>query len=412
MEDDFGADEAFLAALASSTQAPSYPPVQPPRPRVQQPTPQKVQQPTPQRLDRAPPANSSSSGKVVQPTPQPLPQRGSGSAILVSPRQRGNPVLASLKSMPWEYSDIAADYGLGLTTCALFLSLKYHRLHPEYIYTRIRNLQGKYNLRIMLTMVDIPNHEEVLRELSKTSLVNNVTIILCWSAAEAARYLELYKSYEHANFNAIRGQQASTYAEKLVEFVTVPRSVNKSDAVALVSNFGSLKNAINADPEQIGIIAGWGAVKVNKWAKAVEEPFRAKTSAKRHLERTESTEDGRPAQVSRLDQAVPLSRVPLREMGSMGGTQRASPATVKPGSKQVQRPVQRPAQLERGNPDLDEDDEEAMIAAAIEESMRASDGQTNARTQEQAGNVDNGGPEGESLPGGVAAALAKLRKQG
>ncbi|WQF86195.1 Putative ubiquitin interacting, ERCC1/RAD10/SWI10 family, RuvA domain 2, ERCC1-like, central [Colletotrichum destructivum] len=408
MEDDFGADEAFLAALASSTQAPSHPPAQPPRPRVQQPTPQKVQQPTPQRLDRAPPANASSSGKIVQPTPQPLPQRGSGSAILVSPRQRGNPVLASLKSMPWEYSDIAADYGLGLTTCALFLSLKYHRLHPEYIYTRIRNLQGKYNLRIMLTMVDIPNHEEVLRELSKTSLVNNVTIILCWSAAEAARYLELYKSYEHANFNAIRGQQASTYAEKLVEFVTVPRSVNKSDAVALVSNFGSLKNAINADPEQIGIIAGWGAVKVNKWVKAVEEPFRAKTSAKRHLERTESTEEGRPARLSRLDQAVPLSRVPLREMGSMGGTQRAPPATVKPASKQAQRP----AQLERGNPDLDEDDEEAMIAAAIEESMRASDGQTDARTQEQAENVDNGGPEGESLPGGVAAALAKLRKQG
>jgi hypothetical protein len=25
--------------------------------------------------------------------------------------------------MPWEYSDIPADYGLGLTTCALFLRL-------------------------------------------------------------------------------------------------------------------------------------------------------------------------------------------------------------------------------------------------------------------------------------------------
>ncbi|GKT44140.1 mating-type switching protein swi10 [Colletotrichum spaethianum] len=408
MDDDFGADEDFLAALASSNPAPPRPQAQPPRPRLQQPTPQKIQQPTPQRLDRAPPPNASSSGKVVQPTPQALPQRGSGSAILVSPRQRGNPVLASLKSMPWEYSDIAADYGLGLTTCALFLSLKYHRLHPEYIYTRIRNLQGKYNLRIMLTMVDIPNHEEVLRELSKTSLVNNVTIILCWSAAEAARYLELYKSYEHANFSAIRGQQASTYAEKLVEFVTVPRSVNKSDAVALVSNFGSLKNAINADPEQIGIIAGWGAVKVNKWVRAVEEPFRAKKSAKRQLDRTESSEGGRPAQVSRLDQAVPLSRVPLREMESMRGTLRGSHAVDRPASNQAKRP----AQLERGNPDLDEDDEEAMIAAAIEESRRTAEAQAEAQTQAQAEEAGSEGPEGNSLPGGVAAALAKLRKQG
>ncbi|KAK2004947.1 DNA repair protein rad10, partial [Colletotrichum falcatum] len=396
MDDDFGADEDFLAALASSNPVPIRPPTQPPRPRFQQPTPQKIQQPTPQRLDKAPPANATSSGKVVQPTPQALPQRGSGSAILVSPRQRGNPVLASLKSMPWEYSDILADYSLGLTTCALFLSLKYHRLHPEYIYTRIRNLQGKYNLRIMLTMVDIPNHEEVLRELSKTSLVNNVTIILCWSAAEAARYLELYKSYEHASFSAIRGQQASTYAEKLVEFVTVPRSVNKSDAVALVSNFGSLKNAINADPEQIGIIAGWGAVKVNKWVKAVEEPFRAKKSAKRQLDRTENAEGGRPAQISKLDQAVPLSRVPLREMGSTKETSQSSAVIDRLASDRGKKP----AQLERSNPNLDEDDEEAMIAAAIEESKRTA-----------AAHTESEGPRGASLPGGVAAALAKLREQ-
>ncbi|KAK1967945.1 DNA repair protein rad10 [Colletotrichum sublineola] len=409
MDDDFGADEDFLAALASSNPAPTRPQAQPPRPRLPQPTPQKIQQPTPQRLDKAPPTNGSSSGKVVQPTPQALPQRGSGSTILVSPRQRGNPVLASLKSMPWEYSDIVADYSLGLTTCALFLSLKYHRLHPEYIYTRIRNLQGKYSLRIMLTMVDIPNHEEVLRELSKTSLVNNVTIILCWSAAEAARYLELYKSYEHANFSAIRGQQASTYAEKLVEFVTVPRSVNKSDAVALVSNFGSLKNAINADPEQIGIIAGWGTVKVNKWVRAVEEPFRAKKSAKRQLDRTENAEGARLAQISKLDQAVSLSRVPLREMESIRGASQGSPVTDRLASNQRKRP----AQLERDNLNLEED-EEAMIAAAIEESERTVAAHTGAQTQTQvqAEEADSEGSKGDSLPGGVAAALAKLREQG
>jgi DNA excision repair protein ERCC-1 len=58
----------------------------------------------------------------VQPTPQALPQKHpGGSTILVSPRQRGNPVLTSVRSMPWEYSDIPADFVLGTTTCALFL---------------------------------------------------------------------------------------------------------------------------------------------------------------------------------------------------------------------------------------------------------------------------------------------------
>ena len=248
--------------------------------------------------------------------------------------------------MPWEYSDIPADYVLGLTTCALFLryvaaeegceevcedvltvgdcSLKYHRLHPEYIYTRIRNLQGKYNLRVLLTMVDIPNHEDSLRELSKTSLVNNVTVILCWSAAETARYIELYKSYESANFAAIRGQQSSSYADKLVDFVTVPRSLNKSDAVALVANFGSLKNAINAETEQLGTLSGWGGVKVKRWSSAIDEPFRAKKAAKRSLQTGTGRQGDLGSQnaegASRLEQAMPLSRVPLRDMPSLGAS--------------------------------------------------------------------------------------------
>jgi len=129
MDDDFGADADFLAALAASESGPSSrpPPGQQARPipqrPQQQPAPRKIQQPTPQRLDRAPPSSTGSSGstKIVQPTPQALPTRSSGSSILVSPRQKGNPILACLRSLPWEYSDIPADYGLGLTTCALFL---------------------------------------------------------------------------------------------------------------------------------------------------------------------------------------------------------------------------------------------------------------------------------------------------
>ena len=82
----------------------------------------RIVQPTPQPPNKAPPPSAvASSDKVVQPMPQTLPQRSSGSSILVSPRQKGNPVLQCIKSVPWEYSDIPADYGLGLSTCALFL---------------------------------------------------------------------------------------------------------------------------------------------------------------------------------------------------------------------------------------------------------------------------------------------------
>ncbi|KAI0540291.1 mating-type switching protein swi10 [Xylaria digitata] len=408
-DDDFGADADFLSALASSvpasTNASSQPRSQQPIGRPQQPVPQKIQQPTPQRLDKRPPPNETTS-KIVQPTPQALPQRSSGSSILVSPRQKGNPVLTALRSVAWEYSDIPADYGLGSTTCALFLSLKYHRLHPEYIYTRIRNLQGKYNLRILLTMVDIPNHEDSLRELSKTSLINNVTIILCWSAAEAARYLELYKSYEHANFGAIKGQQATSYAEKLVEFVTVPRGINKADAISLVSAFGSIKNAVNADPEQIAMIGGWGEKKVKRWCSVVEEPFRVQQAKRRLATSANSTV---------LDQALPLSRVPLRDMARLSASASRESVSKTP-QRQIAQYAEKPSSAPIVSQSLDvhmddevDDEEEAMLAAAIEESKRTA-AQERARAPDAASSATT--RKADDLSDGIAAALARLREKG
>jgi DNA excision repair protein ERCC-1 len=221
---------------------------------------------------------------VQQLKPQALPARPtSGASILVSPRQKGNPILNFIKGLPWEYADIPADFVLGATTCALFLSLKYHRLHPEYVYSRIRGLQGKYNLRLLLVLVDIEAHEESLKELSKTSLVNNVTIILSWSAQEAGRYLELFKTYEHAAPTSIKGHQSTNFVDRLVEFTTVPRSVNRTDAIGLVSNFGTVRTAVNAQPEDIALIAGWGDKKVKRWCSAVREPFRSQKAAKKVL---------------------------------------------------------------------------------------------------------------------------------
>lgn len=280
MDDDFGDDADFAAAVEAVEQRQSAP-------------------------GKSASANSTSATKVQQPKPQSLPNRAAPSSILVSARQKGNPILNSVRSLPWEYSDIPSDFVLGHTTCAFFLSLKYHRLHPEYIYSRIRALGGKYNLRILLTMVDIQNHEEPLKELSKTSLVNNLTLILCWSAQEAGRYLELYKSFEHASPTSIKAHQATSYSEKLVEFITVPRSINKTDALGLVGNFGTIRGAVNARPEEIGMIAGWGDKKVQRWCQSVREPFRLRRAAKRAIEREDKS---RPIALPQEESSVGLRR--------------------------------------------------------------------------------------------------------
>lgn len=76
-------------------------------------------------------------------------------SIVVSPRQRGNPVLRFVRNVPWEFGEVLPDYVLGQSTCALFLSLRYHHLHPDYIHARLQSLGKSFALRILLVQVDV-----------------------------------------------------------------------------------------------------------------------------------------------------------------------------------------------------------------------------------------------------------------
>jgi len=378
-----------------------------------------------------PNASTATPGKIQQPTPQALPTRAAPSSILVSPRQKGNPILTNIRSLPWEYGDIPSDYVLGATTCALFLSLKYHRLHPEYIYSRIRALGGKYNLRVLLTMVDIQNHEESLRELSKTSLINNLTLILCWSSAEAGRYLELYKSYEHASANSIRAHQATSYADKLVEFITVPRSINKTDAVALVSAFGSVRAAVNARPEEIAGVSGWGEKKVLRWCGTVREPFRIRKAARRGigLQRGESSiaegmRNGLGG-ISREDSLFEDVEEDIRKNTDGEGfipAQRARPSPDNTaGSEKTPTSL---ARMESNRPpkraaeevplwEPGEDEEEALLLAAAEEKELSPKPSSKSKeeTTKLISSPKKTAGQASGINEGMTAALAKLRQQ-
>ncbi|NXS15350.1 ERCC1 protein, partial [Mystacornis crossleyi] len=77
------------------------------------------------------------------------------SSIIVSPRQRGNPVLKFIRNVPWEFGDVVPDYVLGQSSCALFLSLRYHHLNPDYIHERLRTLGRSFGLQVLLLQVDV-----------------------------------------------------------------------------------------------------------------------------------------------------------------------------------------------------------------------------------------------------------------
>jgi len=60
------------------------------------------------------------------------------------------------------------------------VSIRYHKLHPNYIYERFKEVGKMYKLRLLLILVDSPDHTRTIRELSRVSILLEYTVILAW----------------------------------------------------------------------------------------------------------------------------------------------------------------------------------------------------------------------------------------
>lgn len=218
-------------------------------------------------------ASSSGSGYV-------RPHVNSRNAILVSHRQKGNPLLKHIRNVRWEFADIVCDYLLGQDTCALYLSVRYHLLHPDYLYFRIRELQKKFKLRVVLCHIDVEDVVKPLLEITKTSMLHDCTLLCGWSLEECGRYLETIKVYQHKSADIIQGQMDTDYMSRLTHALTSIRHVNKTDVVTLGSTFGSLSHIMDASMEDLGRCPGIGERKVKRLYETFHEPFKRVVSHK------------------------------------------------------------------------------------------------------------------------------------
>ncbi|KAK3014559.1 hypothetical protein RJ639_010173 [Escallonia herrerae] len=191
---------------------------------------------------------------------------------------KGNPSLKHIRNVRRAFADIVCDYLLGQNSCALYLSLRYHLLHPDYLYYRIRELQKNYKLRVVLCHVDVEDVVKPLLEVTKTALLHDCTLLCGWSLEECARYLETTKVYENKPADIIQGQMDTEYLSRLNHALTTVRRVNKTDVVTLGSTFGSLSHIMDASMEDLARCPGIGERKVKRLYDTFHEPFKRVTS--------------------------------------------------------------------------------------------------------------------------------------
>ncbi|XP_031844756.1 DNA excision repair protein Ercc1 [Nomia melanderi] len=193
--------------------------------------------------------------------------------LLVNTKQKGNPLLKFITNVPWEFSEIVPDYVMGKTTCALFLSIRYHQLNPDYIHGRLKSLGNMYSLRVLLVQVDVPDPHHALKHLTRMCILADLTLMLAWNAEDAGKMIETYKIYENKPPDAIMERSDTAPYQKLVNALTTIRSVNKTDATTLLSTFGTLNELIKTKPNTLALCPGIGLQKAQRIHNTLHEPF-------------------------------------------------------------------------------------------------------------------------------------------
>lgn len=226
--------------------------------------------------------------------------------ILVDREQTGNPVLSCITKCPWSFVDKHPyDYSLGARAGAYFLSIRYHRMHPNYIYERVRRVSNASTstkttvlttppkeetglLRLLILLVDVPNPEKTILELTRVSLSLEFSIVLAWSNEEAARYLETFKLFEHRSADSIRARKpppslsANTNNCSLkkdvslsaaIDFLTALPKVNRTDAATMLASFGTPGHALDVKRQDLELCAGFGETKIGAVLGILNEPF-------------------------------------------------------------------------------------------------------------------------------------------
>ncbi len=101
-------------------------------------------------------------------------------------------------------------------------------------------------------------------------------MVLGWTASECAKWIEQYKQLEQRPSEALQeksGSSNSSYLETATDILTTIKGISKTDAVTLVTAFGSIAAIAEASESELLLLPGFGETKTRKLIEAFRQPF-------------------------------------------------------------------------------------------------------------------------------------------
>jgi len=199
--------------------------------------------------------------------------------LLVSDRQKGNPLLKHLRNVPWKHDGtITPDYVLGDRNCAVFISIRYHMLKPQYLGRRLAELRAegsRWKLRVLLCLVDVEDAAKALHELNLLALRTDCVLFLAHGPQEAARYLECFKAYEKNSAQCIRERIDPSHAGQVADALQAIKPLNRTDVATLSNRFATFGDLLRANLDDLRACPGLGDKKCARLHDAFARPFDA-----------------------------------------------------------------------------------------------------------------------------------------
>jgi DNA excision repair protein ERCC-1 len=195
--------------------------------------------------------------------------------------------LKYVRNVAYEWSkDIKPDFLCGPTCGILYLTLKWHKLHPAYLETRCNDL-NHFDIKVLLILSNVEDPSFLLRDLNILCYRSRWTLLISYSVEEAGEYIENLKLSERRNpMTTIQSiqqykekhkekQRTGTGAnrplsekeknrklfEDAVKFLSSIRAISTSDAKRLLGSFGSIYAISKAKQDELAKCPGLGPVK-------------------------------------------------------------------------------------------------------------------------------------------------------